>query len=54
MKHLLKTSKGKVADRRTKGKHYFRLLFAAGRDRLFRFSAARGTLPWTKTVFYDF
>src|SRR6266850_504103 len=28
MKHLLKTPKEKVAGRRRKGKHYFRLLFA--------------------------
>jgi hypothetical protein len=28
MRHLLKTSRVKVAERRTKGKHYFRLSFA--------------------------
>jgi hypothetical protein len=30
IKHLLKTSRSNVAVRRTKGKHYFRLLFAIG------------------------
>ena len=30
MKHLLKTPREKLTDGRTKGKHYFRLLFAIG------------------------
>src|SRR5437879_13138732 len=30
IRHLLKTPRRKIANRRTKGKHYFRLLFALG------------------------
>jgi hypothetical protein len=41
MKHLLKTSRSNVAVRRTKGKHYFRLLFAFGAMLAFRVSVHR-------------
>src|SRR5258708_37399593 len=34
MKHLLKTPRETLAGRRTKGKHYFRLLFDIGFSRL--------------------
>jgi hypothetical protein len=54
MKHLLKTPKGKVADRRIKGKHYFRLLFAAGMMGFFDSQPPEGACHEPKTGFSDF
>src|SRR6266403_5558140 len=54
MKHLLKTSRKKVTERRTKGKQYFRLLFAFGPCYPRDDSSLEGASAWTNNCCLNF